>query len=585
MSQPSAEVLLDRFKQEFFELIRAHGLFQFMDLEPDCGGDAPLDLLLANNINPAEFVASINWTGICEVLSAYPDAGANGRRLVVAPCSPLFTPILDQFAQTFENIAFLDINRAGTSIGEKTIEHPQSFETCEDDLCLILTRNMDACESYQKQFGKTNCINWLDAYIKRYKRELASTTYGFIDTMNGSRKPALFVSARPMATLNSTIRKMYEDGFSTYWMGSEDVKEAHQTSYATPKVKDIALTGYNVGSLIDFMVVFAGMQHGLAMYHYETIYPPAWDFKRVAICYAATLAMIRTIKACRVPGNAKLGLYMYDCIKPGVKNYHAGGACGALYKQMVMEAEAVVYSSFTDDFGDMVENAIGQKLPRVHHHRYQAMPSKRQPRRTDGWHIAVISVLLEDFWEPSRVGLVPYIRDLLAQGVHIHYYVGNNSQGQVSNFQASLPQSQRPFFHPHTPIHDLEALANELSQYHAGWSLFNMQIFSDMVANLTDQFTRDAMDLFTPTTLPSVIWSCAAAGLPIICNRSMRAVVDLLPDGMTIPLTLSEVHSLPRILENLDWQKIDNTPLDSLDISNQIYKLYDFLEGYYDIPN
>lgn len=582
MSRPSAEIILERFKNEFFGLVQEHNLFEFMDLDPNCEPDAPLDLLLANNINPADFVASINWDGICQVLKAYPNAGHEGRRLVVAPCSPLFASILDQFASDYHNIAFLDINRAGTAIGGKTIEHPSEFEVRDGDLCLILTRNMDACESYEKQFGRDNSINWLDAYIKRFKRDLAPTTYDFIDEMNGSHKPALFVSARPMATLNSTIRKMHEDGFSTYWMGSEDVKEAHQTSYATPKVKDIALNGYNVGSLIDFMVVFAGMEHGLAMYHFETIYPPAWDFKRVAICYAGTLAMIRTIKACRVSGRGKLGLYMYDCIKPGVKSYHAGEACGALYQAMVKEAEAVIYSSFTDDFGDMVENAIGQKLPRVHHHRYQTMPTKRQARRTDGWHIAVISVLLEDFWEPSRIGIVPYIRDLIAQGVHIHYYVGNNSQGQVSNFEASLPEDQRQFFHAHTPIHDLEALANELSQYHAGWSLFNMQIFSDMVSNLTDQFTRDAMDLFTPTTLPSVIWSCAAAGLPIICNRSMRAVVDLLPEGMTIPLSFSEIHNLPKILEGLDWQKIDHTPLDNLDISNQIYKLYNFLEDYYD---
>jgi hypothetical protein len=158
--------------------------------------------------------------------------------------------------------------------------------------------------------------------------------------------------------------------------------------------------------------------------------------------------------------------------------------------------------------------------------------------------------------------------------------MADNAQGKARQFQASLPEDQRHRFHLHTPIHDLDALANELSQYHVGWSLFNMQVFSEIVTGLTDQFTRDAMDLFTPTTLPSVIWTCAAAGLPVVCNRSMQAVVDLLPPGMAIPLTLSELHNLRRLLEAMDWDAIDRIPLQSLDISHHIHKLYRFLDGY-----
>ena len=177
------------------------------------------------------------------------------------------------------------------------------------------------------------------------------------------------------------------------------------------------------------------------------------------------------------------------------------------------------------------------------------------------------------------MGMVPYIRDIIAQGLHIHYYAGINSHERVQEFIDTLPAGQRDFFHLHKPIHDLVALANELSQYHVGWSLFNMQIFNEMTTHLEDQFTRDAMDLFTPTTLPSVIWTAAAAGLPVVCNRAMRGVIDMLPDGMAIPLSLSELGNLKAILEGIDWQKIDSIALENLDISRQIYKLYDFLES------
>lgn len=106
-----------------------------------------------------------------------------------------------------------------------------------------------------------------------------------------------------------------------------------------------------------------------------------------------------------------------------------------------------------------------------------------------------------------------------------------------------------------------------------------MQIFNDMTTYLSDQFTRDAMDLFTPTTLPSVIWSCAAAGLPVVCNRSMRGVVDELPEGMAIPLTLSELGNLKSILEQLDWNKIHSANLAPLDIRNNIHRLNAFLDS------
>ena len=417
-------------------------------------------------------------------------------------------------------------------------------------------------------------------FVQQKKLGLAPETGAFLTRLNGSPKPILFASTRPMATLNSTIRKMQEDGFSTFWLGTEDVKEA--AGYATPKVEDVALNGYSIGGLIDFLYAFTHLERGVALYHFETIYPPAWDFRRVAICYAGTLAVIRTVRECRPPeSTASLGLYMYDAIKPGVKNYEAADTCGRLYRQMMLEAEAIVFSSFTDAFGDFVENAVGKPLPRVHHHRYQTIPKLRKPRLTDGFHVAIISVLLEDFWEPSRMGLIPYVRDILSQGIHLHYYVAEKARGKVHQFIKSLPEPQKPLFHVHAPIHDLDLLSSELSQFHVGWSLFNMQVFSEIVANVTDPFTRDAMDLFTPTTLPSVIWTCAAAGLPVICNRSMRGVVDLLPPGMALPLTLSELHNLHPILEGMDWPTIDQIPLESLDISHHIPKLYRFLEAYY----
>jgi len=578
----SASSLFDSFRTNLKTIIESTGIVSFLPHNPDGDYlDPLLNTLISNYIHVENFIHSVNMDAILPLLAKYPELGKNtGSRLVIAPCSPLFTSVMQDLARTYDNLAFLDLNRGGLTIGNHTIQKPADLISRKDDVCLIMTRNTEAITSYQNRFGPENCINLLGQYIYGERERLSEKTLSFIEKMDQAEQVLLFASARPMGTMTSTIHQLTKKNIQTFWLGAEEIKDDSQTGYSTPKTRDMGFSDYFIGGLLDMLYVFSNMKHGTVLFHFEALYPPAWDFERIAICYAGTLALLRTVKAHRAPDSkATLALYMYDAIKPGVKNYHAGEACGRLYKTMMREAEALVFSSYTEKFGEFVENAIGKKLVRCHCHRYQVLPERRKKRLRNGFHIAIISVLLEEFWEPSRVGLIPYIQNILSQGIYIHYYVGQSSRDYILEFKKRLEPGLRPFFHVHSPIHDPEKLARELSQYHVGWSLFNMQIFCDMTSKLTDQFTRDAMEMFTPTTLPSVIWSCAAAGLPVICNRSMRGVSDMLPKGMSIPLTLSELGHLKEILQKINWDEIDKIPLDNLDISSQIYKLYHFLES------
>lgn len=534
----------------------------------------------AQYVDVHKFIEVTNIECVLQKLESFAEAGrSGGRRLVVAPCSPLFEDVLEQLDLHCENVQFVDMSRGGCYIGKSAILNSRDFTPESGDLCLIMTRNTQAIAAYRELFGEGNYIDLLEEYDRSRLRSVSPNLSSFIDKLNAAEKPILFSSPRPMGTLSSTVRELGQRGYQTFWIGSDEIKEERQLGYSTPRAKDVAFTDYFVGSFLDMLTAFCEMEHGTVLYHFEAIYAPNWDFNRVAVCYAATLAFIRAVKECRLPdSSAKVALYMYDAIKPGIKHYERGSSCGRLYKAMMREAEAIVFSSYMEPFGDFVENAVGKPLPRVHCHRYQVMPKHRRPRLADAYHIAIISVLLEEFWEPSRMGLLEYIRDIIGQGIHIHYYASDPSHPKIREFKESLPVDRQHQLQVHKPIHDLDELASELSQYHAGWSLFNMQIFNDMTTYLTDQFTSDAMELFTPTTLPSVIWTAAAAGLPVICNRSMRGVVDMLPEGMSIPLQLSELGNLKNILDSLDWEKIDSTSLDGLDIANQIYKLSDFLE-------
>jgi len=501
------------------------------------------------------------------------------RRMFIAPCSVLFTPIMAKLHHHYDNLVFVDSHRAGAKIGEYMIVAPESVVPNENDICVIMTRNTQAIQSYKLKFGGANCIDLLDSYIDECQQYVQPTTLEFIETLNQEDNPLLFSSAKPMGTLTATIDQMAKDNYATYWMGSEDVTDIRHTGYATPRTSELNIKAYAIGGLLDILYTLCNMKQGTVFFHYESLYPPSWDFRRATFCYAACLAVIRTVKEGRVEGSsAKLTLHMYDAIKPGVLNYAAGGDASALYRQMLSEAEGVVFSSYTTTFGDFVDNALQTKLPRVHCHRYQRIPKVRKKRLQGAYHIAIISVLLEEFWEPSRTGFKSYIAGMLESGIHIHYYVGLSSRSHAEAFRNTLPVSYQALFHLHDPIHSPHDLAYELSQYHAGWSLFNMQIFNDMTTYLDDQFMKDAMGLFTPTTLPSVIWSCAAAGLPVICNRDMRGVVDMLPEGLSIPLTLSEIGNMKAVLDAVNWEAVDQCDLSSLDIEKQIFRLYDFMD-------
>lgn len=540
-----------------------------------------LDMIKGHYINVDNFVRSVTLDALILAFRQHPSLGMQGgRRLVVGPCSILFAEVLLQLAERYPNICFVDNFRNGALIGRHSIIRLDSVDKRTDDFCLILTRNTDAIAIFEQAFGAQNCLNWLERYqIEAETRPSASLTQ-FSETVSAADKPILFISSKPLGTLNPTIAELKISGFNTFWLGAEDVKDIRQTGYSTPRVSDVPLDGYCIGTFQDLLYLLCTLKRGAVLFHFESVFPPSWDFLRVAFCYASTLAIMRTAQELRPPEyQSRLVLHMYDAIKPGVKNYDAGTACGMLYASMMKEAEGVIFSSYTEAFGDFVENALGQKLNRVHAHRFQRNADIRRPKLTGGYHIAIISVLLEEFWEPSRMGLTEYVRSMLSQGLHIHYYVGINSREKAEAFRLSLQPSEQSHFHLHDPIHCPETLASELSQYHIGWSLFNMQIFNDMTTYLSDQFTRDAMDLFTPTTLPSVIWSCAAAGLPVVCNRSMRGVVDELPEGMAIPLTLSELGNLKSILEQLDWNKIHSANLAPLDIRNNIHRLNAFLDS------
>ena len=72
-----------------------------------------------------------------------------------------------------------------------------------------------------------------------------------------------------------------------------------------------------------------------------------------------------------------------------------------------------------------------------------------------------------------------------------------------------------------------------------------------------------------------------AAGLPMFINRSMQGVLKLYPEEFFIPIELSEIESIDRIIENHDWGNTYQRTVESrkiFTIENNITRLDEFLK-------
>jgi hypothetical protein len=226
-----------------------------------------------------------------------------------------------------------------------------------------------------------------------------------------------------------------------------------------------------------------------------------------------------------------------------------------MYQSMMHSAEAVIFNSTTEEFAQFLYNSIGFSRPCLHLYRWSICPSIGLARRDDGLHIAIITSLLGESYEPSRSGVRPYIQAVLNQGVHIHYYGDRSQTDEIDRFEQSLDPSIRKFFHMHDVILDQQRLVNEIQQYHAGWILHDHRVFSKMNWEIQDPFMQTALNEMPSTTVATSALTCGAAGLPVLINRSMVAAAKLF-DGTAVPLTLEEVKNVGNLMRSPLWQRL-----------------------------
>ena len=262
MKDSALPLATESYRRHLDAIIRTEGLFELFDCTAeDYSVDPILSEISQNFIDVSGFVDFLQNSGAEMVLAEIARSGLldgeAGRRVIFAPCSPLVQKALDELARAFPEGLFLDSSRCGQKIDGRTILAPDAVVPEEGDVCIILTRNTEAAASYERQFGKANCLNFLDIYPKALFATVSPEAARLVGRINACDKAILFASPRPMGTISSTIAQMQRDGYGTFWFGSEDVKADYQTGYSTPKTTDVALDDYAIGDLSDLLFVTA----------------------------------------------------------------------------------------------------------------------------------------------------------------------------------------------------------------------------------------------------------------------------------------------------------------------------------------
>lgn len=301
--------------------------------------------------------------------------------------------------------------------------------------------------------------------------------------------------------------------------------------------------------LLDFhemLHVIRYLDRGMLWLIAETLFDCSWDGSRSLTAYAYPAALMRM---CRRP----CILNLYDVIRPLRLNTTQEMDVVLSYKRMLSAASGVVLNSNTSDTADFLARALELKTPITSFFRYNQTAHTLLPKRKDGYHIAMVGIFLGEHEDPARVNMQEYIRLILRQELHLHYYSDHSA---VRSFFDGLAPRERRFFHIHASILDQQELMREISQYHAGWMVHRTQAFVDLMSSLQNDFLKDLIYLFHQTTIPTCALLFGCAGLPMFVNRSLQGLPRSFPPAYYLQVELSEIAQLRSIMEQVDWPEI-----------------------------
>ncbi len=558
------------FKRILSEVIEENG---YEAAESDCIATGFIDHVesgLAQSLSYGAAAALVRAdpVGVLARISAV--AGRPVRRLLIAPCPDYMLECVADLLPHLDEVVLCDNLKAGRRVeGLPVLCLDDALSRIpEMDACFVATTTGPVARLFVKHFPMDRLATYIDVFRLSFPTEEKDTVRSLLKRIEAAHDPIVILASLFSPTLLETFRALaaHRPVFlvARQWVGE------HSNYEILPSGR-IKLMENHILCFDDMLLLLKNINNGKIIFIAESMIGSNWDAMKTVITYSYASGIMRFSQ---VP----TAILLYDAVKPIVYNQQYYSVSEIFYKQMLISADYLLLNSNTEEIGNFLRNSCTPNHPIISFYRYSRGATERKPRLDGGFHLAAISTYLGDVEEPSRSEMAYFIRLILQQGIHFHYY---SSKESAHKFREKIPAIERNYMHIHDVILDQEELCNELTSYSAGWVTSDLSVFGDIIYHSQTRFFKDLFALFVSSTIPSSSMVFASAGLPIFTNRNLWGIRQVLPRNCTIPLEMSEVGSMQRMIEKIDWPSVWDAAWEHRQnyvIDNQISRLLKFLE-------
>ncbi|MFB9887604.1 hypothetical protein [Balneatrix alpica] len=497
--------------------------------------------------------------------------------LVLGPCPDYVESILPYLQAAFPRIVLLDNLKQGRVWQGISILPADELPELEVEKTgyFIPTITEKVIELFQQRFPAEHTITIADL-VHRYLPlpQSQQQVEEACQSIEQHPQAVIIVSQYFTTTWIETFRALREQGRKVIWLGGL----SQNLGYSIISVDQVPA---DVSHLLTFPQLLQVLQQvklsdQRLLINIESYIHPQWNMRRAAYCYLSGAALSAVIAQWQ-PRAVQVQM-LYDPIKGGLDEVEWDAVTARAYRQMMQRCQGVIYSSSVEEMGAFVENALIPEVPRLHLYRFgHASPALEQERYEDGFHLAALSMLFSEFNEPSRAPLAQVARQVLEQGIYLHYYAGMSPATRA--FIDTLPDSIKPFLIVHEPIRDPAALVESIRRCHGGFALSYHQMFYKISTQCTDLFMQEAFKMFATTSVATSSLVYAAAGLPVLASRDFWGYQRLY-QGSLYQMEFSEVGRLAAIMSSPQWQQLCDQAWQQrhrYDIRQHVGRLQDFL--------
>ncbi|PLX66958.1 MAG: hypothetical protein C0603_09820 [Denitrovibrio sp.] len=406
--------------------------------------------------------------------------------------------------------------------------------------------------------------------LKEAKTENDNTTQleSILQKIEEAKNPLVFLGGKFYNNYTPTVKSLEEAGYDIFIISR--VPEVSHT-YPNPSYHLLPFENKYLLDINEMIEFCDKLNKGIVLLHSEGYLNPQFEgFKTLASNVYPTILM-KKIKVKKI-------FFLYDLIKPFYKNFTYEKEFMKVYQSMLKASDGIILNSNTVEAKDFLKYSIGIDKPMMSFYRYNFTAKQKSAKLTDGFHIDMVGGFLDDVGDEMRT-ISKYVREILAQEIHVHYYASTYG---AKEFKETLPEEQKPYFHLEKTIMDQYELIESVSKYHAGWMVHNTKKISNMISQANEQLFKDLLYMFMVTTVPSAILLFGVSGLPMILNRSMPGILSEYPTDSLVPIELSEVHNLKKVINDHNWKDLQESADRNAELFSTAYnntRLIEFIDN------